>query len=51
MNVDGLNLAEALPVKVRVALALFKLMFEMYFILTSWVDLLSITNYGSFSIT
>lgn len=44
MKVDGVNFGEALPVKVSVALELFKLILETYLILTSWDDLLSMTN-------
>jgi hypothetical protein len=51
IKVDGVNFGEALPVSVRVAVELFKLMFEMYLILISRVDLLSITNSWSFSMT
>lgn len=32
-NVDGVNFGEAFPVNVRVAVELFKLIFEMYLIL------------------
>ncbi len=39
-NVDGVNLGEAFPVRVRVAVELFKFMLDMYFILISQVDLL-----------
>jgi hypothetical protein len=44
IKVLGVNLADAFPVRVNVAVQLFKLIFEMYLILTSWVDLLYITN-------
>ncbi len=40
MKVLGVNLADAFPVRVNVADKLFKLIFEIYLILTSWVDLL-----------
>lgn len=39
-KVEGVNLLLAIPVRVRVAGLLFKLMFDMYLILTSWVFLL-----------
>ena len=32
-NVEGVNFGDAFPVKVRVAVELFRLMFEMYLIL------------------
>lgn len=44
MKVDGVNLAEAFPVSVKVALTLLILIFETYLILTSWELLLSIMN-------
>ena len=50
MKVEGVNLVEDLPERVRVASALFTLMLEMYLILNSWVFLLSISNYVSLSI-
>ncbi len=34
MNVDGVNLGEAFPVRVNVAVELFRFTFEMYFIFT-----------------
>jgi hypothetical protein len=40
MKVDGVNLAEAFPVKVKVAEELLMLILETYLILTSCVFLL-----------
>ena len=51
IKVEGVNLGEALPVNVKVAVELFKLMFDMYLIFIYRVDLLSMMNSCSFSIT
>ncbi len=44
MKVDGVNLLLVLPVRVSVAGLLFMLIFEIYFIFTSWVFLLYMMN-------